>query len=453
MLKSTLSISLSAALLTCSFGANAVDWQQEFFSPLTNELPPTRGVTVDDQGYVHLQAYNRFADGGPYFLAHQYTIGASGQVPWIWGLSSVDRMSDCGVYAKAGQRLDCFRVNGFGGEETRLEMRSAYGSNIVWQSSLPAEITLLDASIQQQDEALLFGRIDSSGPGGGSELAVLRANSYAPAEVLSVVPACPSSAQTLTTLRTHLPKEPGQPVRVVKACWNSFGTTDLSLDEFDPQSGQWNTRSIWAIPFGASLARAEIGPQGRPYALVEHHAGFRELLSVPAFADQWWPLPFPVQDKIAAFLVGQQGLTVVSVASDPLNSANIELNTPYDVTWFDDQNGWPMITMHRFEGLGEISPKAYALSSEGDVLVAGSPLHAAGQADRLLLARRDRELMPIAELPLSPDETDVGTTYLIGGANNVAVVARTIARDEGFGDPQTGVRVNQYETTAAPYTR
>ncbi len=462
---------ICTALLTCSFGALAADWQKEFTSPsLTNELPPSHGVAVDDQGYVHLQAYNRHPWSNQYIFAHQYTIDASGQVPWIWGLSQVSRISDCGVYAKSGQRLDCFRVHGSQGEETRLEMRSDNSSNIVWQSSLPAEVTLLDAAIPQKDVAVLFGRIDSSAPNGGSELVVLRANSFAPAEVLSVVPACPSAGQTLTTLRTLMPTESWQPIRVVKACWNSFGTTDLILDVFYWQSGHWFTGSPWVIPYGASLVRAEIGPQGRPYALVEHNGGFRELLTAHVIADQWWPIPFPVQDKITAFLAGHQGLAVATMNDSDGSGATLSslpLRPEYSIHWFDQDNFGP--TIQHFGDFDSLSPKAFALSSDGDVIVLGSPAYSFGGAvsfldsasaeravsayapsNRVVLARRTGKLLPIGDVPLASNESEIGSTYLIGGPNNTALLARTISQNTGDDLPLIGVRVNQYDLPTSP---
>lgn len=82
---------LCTALLACSFGAAAKDWQNESFSPMTTELPPSRGVAVDDLGYVHLQAFNKHAWSLGYDFVHLYTIGAQGQVPWIWGQLSPTR--------------------------------------------------------------------------------------------------------------------------------------------------------------------------------------------------------------------------------------------------------------------------------------------------------------------------------------------------------------------------
>jgi hypothetical protein len=130
-----LKTALTTALLTCAFGAHAADWQKEFFSSQTNELPPAQGVAVDNLGYVHLQAFNRIPGTEPYFFTHRYTLNATGQVPWTWGLTSVNRMSSCGVYAKAGQRFDCVRRDSFFGEDTRLEMRANNSSNIVWQNA------------------------------------------------------------------------------------------------------------------------------------------------------------------------------------------------------------------------------------------------------------------------------------------------------------------------------
>jgi hypothetical protein len=435
---------LCTILLACCSGAHAGDWQVEFFSGMTNELPASRGVAVDESGYVHLQAFNRQPWNNSYQLAHLYTIDAQGQIPWMWDLSWVDRKSDCGVYARPGQRLDCFRAAGPDGEQTRLEMRARQGSHTIWQTSLPGEFEPLSASIPDphQDEAFFIGKLTSAS---GVELGIFRANGPGPADVLSVAPACPQTGQQLLSLQTYSPQDPSDRIRFIKACWNSFGITDLILEDFEPQSGLWITRDTWWIPYGASLAQAQIGPQGRPYALIEHHNGLRELLTSPSNGmGPWWTVPFPVEGKIAAFLVGHQGLAVVSLSDSPSNNSDVVQGNTHHITWFDG-DGWPFITTHRFAGLDEISPNALALSSEGEVLVVGSPLYAAGQPDRLLFARRSRELQQIAELPQTPNEVDAGRVYLVGGPNNVAVVARTLHRSDHFGQIDTGIRVNQYD--------
>jgi hypothetical protein len=431
-----------AALLTCSFGAHANYWQQEFFSPLSNELPASRGVAVDDLGYVHLQAYNRHDTSVPnYFLAHQYTIRSDGQIPWGWDVSPVNRMSDCGVYAKAGQRLDCKRSTRFWGEETHLEMRGNNNAYVVWENTLPDNVTLLDASIPQQNEALVLGRIDSPN---GAWLGVYRIDSQWPPYPMSIALACAPSG-TLLDLRAAMPKQPGEPIRVVKACQNSFGSTDLSLEELDPQSGVWNTRSTWYMPLNTWVTHMDIGPQGQPYVMVQDDNYTRSLLTVPQFIGQWVPLPIFIQDKVAGFFVGHQGLAIVNVAprDGQFSQYILGTNPEYSISWYDTDSFWPII--HYFGEFEDLEVKAFALSSDGDVIVLGSPMYTSARIDRLLLARRDRELLPIGISLLQPDETAVGTTYLIGGPNNTAVVARTISRDQGFGNSQVGIRVNQYD--------
>ncbi len=430
-----------STLILCSFGAHAGNWQQEFFSLMTNELPAARGVAVDDQGYVHLQAYNRHGTNAPdYSMAHHYTIRSDGQIPWIWGVSYANRMSSCGVYAKAGQRLDCKHITRFWGEETRLEMRESNNSNVVWENVLPGDVTLLGASIPQQNQALVLGRIDSPH---GAQLGVYRIDSqWHPPYPVSLEFACTSG--TLLDLRATMPQQPGEPIRVVKACRNGFGNIELKLEDFNPQSGVWSTRSTWYMPSNTWVAHMEIGPQGQPYVMTQDDNNERLLLTVPQFIGQWVPITMPILDRVAGFFVGHRGLVIVNVAprdgqfSDYLLGSNPE----YSISWFDDGTFFPII--HHFGEFEDLSVKAFALSSDGDVIVLGSPMYTPTQ-DRLLLARRNRERLPIGISPLWPDETEVGTTYLIGGPNNSAVVARTIARGQGSGNSQIGIRVNQYE--------
>jgi hypothetical protein len=472
-------VALLSTLLTFSFGATAANWQQEFLSPQTNELPSARGVTVDDQGFVHLQAYNRFLGNplpnGGFFLAHQYTIRSDGQIPWIWGLSQADRMSDCGVYAKAGQRLDCKRRTGWWGEETHLEMRGTNNSNIVWEKALPGDVTVLNASIPQQDEALVLGRIDSPQPQ-GSRLGIYRLNAQWPPYILSLGPACAHSGETLLNLRARMPKQPGEPIRVVKACWNSFGSIDLRLEDFDPQSGVWNMRSTWQIPHNTWVTHMEIGPQGQPYVMTQDDNYNRLLLTVPPFTNQWWPMPMPIHGRVDGFFVGDRGLVIVNAnprnqqpGNPYLPGPKTEYGSPkngpphydppeyglpeplpleYSISWFDNDMFWPIIQhLNQFQ---DLSPKAFALSNTGDVIMLGSLMYTPMANDLLFLARRDRPLQPFNVLPLQSNETEFGSRYLIGGPNNTAVVARTIARsNQSLGDPQIGIVVNQFDLPAS----
>ena len=76
------------ALLACAFGADAADWRMDLFSPMTNERPDDHGARVDDQGDVHLQAFNRpWAQADRYETAHRCTFDANGHAPWMRGLA------------------------------------------------------------------------------------------------------------------------------------------------------------------------------------------------------------------------------------------------------------------------------------------------------------------------------------------------------------------------------
>ena len=422
---------LFSAVIACSFCAHASDWQQEFFSTMSNELPTSRGVVVDELGLVHLQAFNRQPWSTTHELAHLFTINAQGQIPWGWGLTSVDRKSDCGVYAQSGQRLDCFKIAGFNGDETRLEMRSRYHSQIVWQSTIPGEVALLDASIPAENVALLVGTLSSAS---GNELGVFRISGSGTADVLSVRPACPQPGQVMTSSRLRMPVQENEMIRHVKTCWNSFGTTDLILEQFVPWTGHWTTLSTWVIPHSAALTHSAINAEGEAFALVEHGSGFREVAHTHGFGGQWQPQPAPVQNEIVAFLVNNRALTIVS-RSTPKNSA-----TGADtMTRFDLQGPlWPNIRI--FPELRDIVPLGHALSSEGELITVGYPAFSRTRIQTVWQAHSSGKLTTIASLPFSINETTLDRMYVIGGPDNVAVIARNIER-HGM---QIGVRVNQY---------
>ena len=421
-----------STLLACSFGAHANDWQREFFSSMSNELPKSRGVAVDDHGNVHLQAFNKQPWSNSYDFAHLYTLNAQGHMPWIWGLSSVDRKSNCGVYAKSGQRLDCFETSRFNGDQTLLEMRSRNGSHIVWQTPLPGEVTVLDASIPEEDTAVLVGRLSSEW---GDELGVFRAASNNPAQVLSIVGACQHSGQTMTASRFRMPKQPNETIRHVKACWNSFGTTDLILEEFDLATGQWSTLSMWHMRFGENIAQMAINAEGKAFVLVEAQGVFVKLLTSHMFGDQWQSHPFHIQGSIESFLLSDNQLVVVS------RTSSMKAYGPDTVSWFDLQGPfWP--DTQPFPQLREYTVQGFALSSNGNLIAMGYRPSQRTRIEQVLLAPRQGALITISNIPLALDEATIGRPYVIGGPNNVAIIARNVERN-GVG-MQIGIRINQY---------
>jgi hypothetical protein len=421
---------ICATLLACSFGAHANDWYREFFSSMSNELPKSRGVAVDDHGNVHLQAFNKQPWSNSYEFAHLYTLNAQGHMPWIWGLSPVDRKSNCGVYARSGQRLDCFETSWFNGNLTMLEMRYRNSSDIVWQAPLPG--ALLDASIPTENTALVVGRLSRAS---GDELGVFRASPDAPMEVLSVVNACPYDHQTMTASRLRMPTQPNETIRHVKACWNSFGTTDLILEEFDLATGQWSTLSMWRMRFGENIAQMAINAEGKAFVLIEEQDVFVELLTSHMFGDQWQSHPFHIQGSIQSFLLNDTQLVVVS------RTLGMKSHGPDTVTWFDLKGPFQPHTQP-FPELRQYAVQGFALSSHSELIAVGYLPYQRTRAEKILLARRLGPLLTLGDIPLTINETTIGAPYVIGGPNNVAIIARNIERN-GVG-VQIGVRVNQY---------
>lgn len=429
---------LCAALLVCAFGANAADWQREFFSPMTNELPAARGVAVDDLGFVHVQAFNRQPWSPDYAFAHQYTFDAQGQTPWMWGLSMANRKSDCGVYAKSGQRLDCMVYSGWSGDETRLEMRARDSAQIVWQTFLPAEVELLDAGIVQENVALFVGRI--AGPA-GIELGVFRASGDGPADVLSVTTLCPMSGQAPIHSRFRMPDAPGQSIRHLKACPTGFGTTELIVETFDANGSQWIPLAQWSLPFGTAVTHTAMNADDKAFALILHDDGSRGLLSSGTFDDRWMPMPLPIQGDVAAFVANARVLAIAIEGASP-DAVDVE-----SVIFFDLQAGfWPHPSWTTpVPVLSNWNAEAFALSSEGTLLIAGNQLLFPQTSHHLWQVDRFGQYQPIAPLTLAANETTTAPPTLRASADNAVVVARTIVREAFFGDPQTGIRVNRFD--------
>lgn len=421
------------ALLVASSGVHAADWEREFFSPMTNELPEARGVVVDEIGHVHLQAFNKQPWSTDHELVHQYTIDAQGQIPWIWGLSSVSRKSDCGVFAREGQRLDCLVSDNGQGEEARLEMRSAYGSNIVWQTPLPAGFTLLDAGIPMADEALVIGT--TAGPT-GTELTVLQGNG-GPLQVVSSVPACAQPGQTLTASAFRIPRYPFLPIRAVKAC-SGAGETTVSVESFDRWSGQWTQLAEQSAPPFITYTHVAINQNGKAFVLADHGNGFRELLSSGVYGDAWMSMTFPGNTPVEGFVVNDRAVVIVAANPDP------NVVGPENVLWLDLQAGfWPMFVPT--PSLATFDAQSYTLSSEGKLVIAGRDTTQPILSEQIWQVGQDGQRQVITALPLTPNETTIGTPQLVATPGNGLIVARTLSRDTGWGNPLIGVRVNHYD--------
>lgn len=426
---------LCIALLACSSTAVAADWQREFFSSMTSELPASHGLAVDEQGFVHAQAFNRQPWSIHYELAHFHTFDAQGQTPWMRGVSMTNRKSSCGVFAKSGQRLDCFVHAGWYGDETRLQMQANDASQTSWQTVLPPGIKVLDASIADNNVALFVGRIEGAW---GAELGVFRTGGYGLPEVLSVTPACPLPWQAPVISHFRMPDAPGESIRHIKACPTGFGTTELISEQFDAFSGQWTTLAQWSLPFGANITHAAMNADGKGFVLIDHGNGFRQLLFSGVFGDMWLPMPIPDQGGIAAFLANERTLAIAFEGTAP-DAVDVE-----SAVFFDLQGGfWPQFASTPV--LSIWNAQAFALSSEGALLIAGNQLLFPQTSHHLWQVDRFGQYQPVAPLTLAANETTDAPPILRAGPNNVAVVARTITREEFFGDPQIGLRVQQID--------
>ena len=422
-----------ALLLACAASVQAADWQRDFFSPMTNELPPVRGAVVDDLGYVHLQAFNRQPWAQTHDLVHQYTLAADGSVPWIWGLSQAEGLSDCGVYARAGQRLDCVLRSDWSGPYVQLEMRARTGSQVRWQAALPADAQLRAVSIPSEDAALVAAELDA---GNGREIAIFSITPWGWVDVVSVAPACPQAGQVLQASSFAMPQDAFGAIRHAKACWNSFGTTDLIVEEFDRWSGLWTPLATQTLGFGEAIERIAAAADGSAYALTQDAQQQRQLWSTQPWAPSWQSQWFHPEGEPIAFETGTQGLLVALRDAAPGGFAPI-------FAWVSAQSGgWPQFRM--FPQLADAATLEVAMSAEGDALVLRGDTVGGAQQERLELARADGQLLPVATLTLAPGETAAGRTHALPTPDGGVVVARTVQGSAEFGPDAVGVKVERY---------
>ena len=427
-----------ALLLACAAPAHAADWQRDFFSPMTNELPPTRGAVVDDLGYVHLQAFNRHAWAQTHDMVHQYTLDADGNVPWIWGLSQAEGISDCGVYARSGQRLDCVLRSDWSGPYVQLEMRARTGSDVRWQAALPADARLRAASIPSEDAALVAAELDT---GNGTEIAVFSITPWGWVDVIAVTPACPQAGQVLRASSFAMPQDASGAIRHAKACWNSFGTTDLIVEELDRWSGQWTPLATQPLSFGEDIERLAAAADGSAYALTRTSDGMqRQLWSTQPWSPWWQPQWFHPEGEPVAFETGAQGLLVALRDATPGG-------IPPVFAWVSPQSGgWPQFQM--FPQLADAASFDVAMSAQGDAVVLRRDDAGGVHEERLELARPDGTLLPVASLALPPGETALGDTYALPTPDGGVAVARTVQGSVEFGPDAIGLRVQRFALPA-----
>lgn len=433
------------ALFACAFGAHAADWRMDFFSPMTNELPDDHGALVDDQGYVHLQAFNLpWSEAGQYETAHLYTFDANGQVPWMWGLTPARAGRSCGLAARGGQRLDCLSVDdGWSNRQQHLEMRRNGGGAPAWQASLPGNVDIRGIAIDGAEDALVVGTSDEPWQ---QWIVTMRFTAGGVDTGLPWTPACPGFGQRIGLSRFHMPTVAGGPVVLARTCGDDFGNRTLSVDVFDTALAQWSPRANrWLAP-GESVERIEIGGDGRVYAVLAHDGGPYDLLATDATLGSWFPvdLPTPLGRPPQAVLADAQQLVVIPDDADPI------WPTPHSAFWFNLDNGgphWPMIAV--YPSLEGFDVAARALSADGRLLLLGNDTTQPLPSEQVRFAGRFGDANILAALPLETYETRVGRAYLLAGPGDTAIVARTLRADLGYAI-ETGIRVNQYDLPPAP---
>ncbi|MBW8850722.1 MAG: hypothetical protein JF600_08070 [Xanthomonadales bacterium] len=433
------------ALLACAFGAHAADWRMDIFNPMTNELADDHGARVDDQGYVHLQAFNRpWAQADRYDTAHLYTFDANGQAPWMWGLTLARDGTSCGLAARGGQRLDCLSVDdGGGNRQPRLEMRRSGGGSPAWQAPLPGDVAVRGLAIDGAGGALVVATRDAAWQ---PSIVTMRFAADGTDAGQSSTPACPGFGQHIERSRFHMPTLDGGPVVLARACAGDFGDRTLSVDVFDTTLAQWSPRASRWLPPGESVERIEIGADGRVYAVLAHDGAPYDLIATDATLGHWRPvaLPTPLGLPPQALLADAQRLVVIPDDADPI------WPTPHSAFWYDLDNGGPYwLTIGTYPSLAGFEVRARALSADGRLLLLGDDATQPLPSEQLRFAGRSGDADILAALPLETYETRVGRGYLLAAPGGAAIVARTLRAD--LGDAiETGVRVNQYDLPPAP---
>jgi hypothetical protein len=410
-------------IMSVVLGSNvfSAPWQYEFTGPFTNELPLSNGVAIDEFGFTHVQAFNRQPNSSAYFLAHTYSLNAQGQTPWIWGLNNVDRMSDCGVAARNGQRLDCFQQTSFLGDEHKLVLRS--NSQNVWSTVIPGHTRLLNFSITDNNTALVVFKNERIA---GSILTVASIQNGNLTKLIEA-PFC-EGANVWLSSTFQMPKNLSDPVLQLKSCGNSAGT-ELSLSTFDVSTALWTTQTNWFVPSTSEINHVALNEAGKAFAVLDTQ-GMQHLLSTHQ-SGTWnlYPLALnPVQD----LLVNNEKLVLISAR----NGAKIY--GPSVVTWIDVNSFFAPIT-REFPELESRAIQGMALSSDNQLIIASEPNRSRERQATVISVDQQGGLNQIW-LPYNRDESRVGKTYVFGGPNQVALIARSI---QSGGN--TTVRVNQLD--------
>jgi hypothetical protein len=417
-----------ATFLLLSAGFAQADWQQEFFSPIDNELPKANGLTVDNSGYVHVQSFNRSPDSDNYHLMHAYTINSAGQVPWIWGLQNIQNISDCGVYGRSGQRLDCSLRQSWEGDRTQLTMRARSNSSVLWEVQLPMTHLLLDASIPLEDEAVV---VSKSQPFGKSPYLTVHRLSNGQINSSQETPACALPNQELLLSKFRMPSTTGQSIRHLSVCGALSTGSEITLSEWNQISNSWAVLSTRFLPNGVTVEHAAINANGHAFVLTQQWNGFAELHSTHQVNDQWLPLPVFVEGFVRFMFASNEKLVLASHDGSKKAAATVT-----HATWINLQ-GAPWFDTRAID-LNLRSIDGVALSSDSSLIFVGPMGYTREQLRTVLQANEMGQVNQVGYLPYQRDER-VMNTQVRATVNNEVVVARTLDR---YGS--VGIQVNQY---------
>ncbi len=142
-------IAMALVAFCLSGGINAQTWERVISngngSSFLDQLQNAGASVVDNQGFIHFQSANRLVGANSPILYHLYTLNSNNVFPWIWGLDDGRAGEGCGVFARNGNRVDCFKGPGqsFPPRAAFRLVRRVHGQ-LDWSLDLAPTIVALD---------------------------------------------------------------------------------------------------------------------------------------------------------------------------------------------------------------------------------------------------------------------------------------------------------------------
>lgn len=297
-----------AAFCLASAGINAQTWERVIGngngSSFSDQLQNADASVVDNQGFIHFQSANRLVYANSPFLYHIYTLNRNNVFPWIWGLEDGRAGEGCGVFARNGNRVDCFKGPGYTplpSDAFRL-IKRVHGSQM-WALDLAPTIVALDALEQTRSGETFAITRDING-----QAQIVQISTFGVATTTVLGNPCVTGAYRFGAF--ELPNDFYQDGRLAFVCGSE---REIRQFKITPTGALFAIQSIVLPPTVTSINKVLFNGQEEAFILTDRRTVF--LASTQEFSFPIYQLSGP--RYINEILRTSEGFAAVYVSRDP----------------------------------------------------------------------------------------------------------------------------------------